>query len=398
MAKRNQTIASLLSRNTLSASTQVIDRLCYPFVAQARRSSYLELTALVETTDKSTLFFLDTNILTSHEIPSYVWEALSSRIIALTPGVWNELTPWRINPRANAQLVKQLNDAQLGLDSQIEHFSINESLWPAPVAVKYYVNLIAQRKRNALYAKRHFIEQNGRDPTATELNTLFQRGYSDRDTPLFRKGLDAIERGQNVFTDEELVVLGVLTALSRGVLTVILTRDHDVFDQFEKLTALLTVHYQAMLFAERFAKEMSSWRSHPMPDSEVLRYFFDVPQSCVVEKPVPPNDFVRWLLPNEWRSAATICVLLGGPPTRLVKAELPYIGEMNMKRLLQVKSDTGGLNTDRLNGRNCHITGFPKDIIDPRAHVLVTSDYFWPVPSKDLLLSLFDLSHAVYHF
>ena len=38
---------------------------------------------------------------------------------------------------------------------------------------------------------------------------------------------------------------------------------------------------------------------------------------------------------------------------------MTFLAETEMKRLLNVKGDTGGLNTGKLDGRNCHIWSAP---------------------------------------
>ena len=172
--------------------------------------------------------------------------------------------------------------------------------WAGPGLFRsWYVNILGQRKRKAHALVAKFVETHNREPTRDELDGVFQRAGADRDFHIFRKGHNEISSGSNIFTDEELVTTAAMVALSAGRSVTILTRDHDVLEQFYMLTGLLTLHYQATLFAERYVGDHKKFIARSMPSSPELRAYFSVDQSLLIEKPVPPDEFVAWLLPEE---------------------------------------------------------------------------------------------------
>lgn len=213
----------------------------------------------------------------------------------------------------------------------------------------------------------------------------------------FRKALDEIQRRRNIFTDEELVVLATLTAIITGGSTIIFTRDKDVLDQFVKLIGVLTKQYQATLFAQRVVDDLPTLDRKALPNTDVMKFYFDVQESYLVKKPVPPNEFVDWVLPRDHRIVNISCILLGGPPSNLSFTILPFIGEVEMISLLDAKVRSLGLNSDLLEGHNCHVTGFPIGIENPREYVMIAADQIVPAADMSLQFSVLDLMQIVYH-
>ena len=69
-----------------------------------------------------------------------------------------------------------------------------------------------------------------------------------------------------------------------------------------------------------------------------------------------------------------------------------------MVKLVEAKAKSGGLNTDLLNGKNCHVSGFPIGIDDPRSFVVVAVDKLAATAVPGLKFSQLDLAHATVHF
>src|SRR5947199_4598810 len=131
-----------------------------------------------------------------------------------------------------------------------------------------------------------------------------------------------------------------------------------------------------MLFADLYAANRDAFAIKPMrlgvPE---LHFYFDPAESFLVRKHVAnPDDFIGALLPPDYQPVRLTCLLFGGIPPDMTMSYLSFYAEKDMGRLLQVKGRTGGLSTDKLEGKNCHVTGFPVGIDEPREWVLVTKD------------------------
>lgn len=397
MAKQSQVVRYLMERCKLSAADRP-QRLYYPHVQQKFNVTYDDVAELIRADTEVRNYMLDTNWFTAHEVPSSVWDALSARRMVLTEEVWAELAHWRNCPFYNGHMVDKLEKARVHQMDEV----LFEDLVPLPrthsIFRTYYVNVLAQRKRKAVELVDEFFRSNGRPPTDAERLRLFQKGFSERDVFIFRKGYKEIVENKNVFTDEVIVSHAATVACGLGASVTIFTRDHDVCEQFYKLTTLLTVAYQATLFAQRFAAESGSFSKSPMPFTAETDGFFEVSKSFLVKKPAPPDEFVRWLMPKEWQPVRMRCVLFAGQPPNLTITPLSFIGEAEMQQLVDVKGRTWGLNTDRLNGLNCHVTGFPRTIPEPREHVVVAEDKVVTMPSSPMRFAKLELAHSVYHF
>lgn len=272
--------------------------------------------------------------------------------------------------------------------------------WGVPCGVfrSWYVNVLAEKKRRAQSCFDEFVKSHGRPHTSEEINRLFQKLGKERDFHIYRKGHSEISAGKNVFTDEELVATAAMVTLSAGRNTTILTRDHDVLEQFYKLTGLLTIHFQAALFAKRWVEAPNLFQSQPMPDSDELQHYFNVENSMLIRKPVQPDFFLTWLLPSHADFLRMQCVLFAGQNDAMTITPLTYICEKRMIKLVEAKGNSLGLHTDLLNGRNCHVTGFPVGIDDPRQFVIVCKDHVLEAPDSPYRFPLLDLTHATSHF
>ena len=135
-----------------------------------------------------------------------------------------------------------------------------------------------------------------------------------------------------------------------------------------------------------------------MPDSDDLRHFFDTDQSVLIRKPVPADAFLAWLLPNDANPLRIQCVLFAEKKEALTITPLSFICESPMIELVEAKGKSWGLNTDLLDGKNCHVTGFPIGIHDPRDFVILGHDRMVIAPGTKYKFPRLDLAQATTHF
>jgi len=367
--------------------------------SQRQVISYSELAAIIDRQSRHTIFVLDNSFIGRHEIDQPVWDALFNKRVAIPYFVWQELQEWLNKPFANADAAKQIQQA-VGCSSS--HIILDhETPFPSDYmkARQYYVTLLSSRKQRSLNLVEKFSAEYGRLPDAVEMNRLFQRAGNDRDFHLLRKGYNEYKK-QNFFADEDVVVFAVMIAIIAGCETVILTRDGDILDQFCKCTDLLTVQYLAMQFAKQYAARPDSYATSPMPRGiPEIEAYFNSAKSLLVRKPVIDLDtFAEAVLPSEHQVVPITCVLLGGPPGQMTRSFVRYFAEKEMMELLEAKGQTLGLNSNRLGGRNCHVTGFPKGIENPREWVVICEDNYPSSQQGGVRIPQLDYAHANFHF
>ena len=101
---------------------------------------------------------------------------------------------------------------------------VNHGYW-------YYHNLLALRKAWGPISDAVLAKPLGRKPTKDELLAEVQKPFGARAFRMARKGLEAAGSA-NKLTDEQLVVMAVLTAITKGREVFIFTRDADVLEQY----------------------------------------------------------------------------------------------------------------------------------------------------------------------
>jgi len=339
-----------------------------------------------------TVFYLDTNFFTGREKPWPLWQALLGKQIAVTPLVWQELQPWLERPFRNRRMRDYLLDARI---CRPPHVIFDPAGYWNPLhslACDYFINLLAVRKRLGSILFRDFATKQGRDPTEEEFNRMIQAAGGEHEFHLIRKGKTDIEK-ETFFADEQLVATAVCDTIINRRESTILTTDTDVLEQFAKLLHIIDVQYQAMLFAERFCKDASSFDQQPMIRStpELQHYFRK--DGLLVRKPSGPGRaFVEWLLPERYVSTVANCLLFGGDKESLVFTPILYNTEADMVRLLKIKGRTGGMNTDLLGASNCHVTGFPVGVPEPRRWVIIAEDN--TIDVEVMRYSIMDVAHA----
>jgi hypothetical protein len=154
---------------------------------------------------------------------------------------------------------------------------------------------------------------------------------------------------------------------------VILTRDHDVQEQFYKLLYLIELHYKSMLLGDRYASDPAVFPAIPIPKVNCDPYQrFNGENDCVFDPCWDPETGWRSLLPEQAQGVLLQCLWFSGGRNQLTFCPMQFNADQDLARLLEIKGRTGGLNTDKLNGRNCHACPYPDhDGLSPLAAIAI---------------------------
>jgi hypothetical protein len=320
------------------------------------------------------VIFPDTNVF-SKEMDMAIWDAFWKRRIRLTPLVFNELQPWLKTPFRNKSVRDRVQaelNTQRSLDaSRNQHVF---SLLPSEMSrlrvlnlnygdefmrhgCDYYFKLLSLRKLLGPMATRILTERLGRPPTNDEFVAEVQRQFGPRGLLLAKNGLQCLDSAGKLsaarMADEQLVVMAVVTAIVRGTEVIIVTRDPDVLEQYFKLLNLIKEHYRSMLIADYYAAhpdrvafkevpiETDGTRVSPFTGRSVLR--------------LETTDANFNPLPRKFHFVCVYCFLLADGPTKMKLTQCSFCAETEMAEVLRVKARTGGLSTDKFDGRNCTI-------------------------------------------
>lgn len=395
--KINPTIRHILESPCLYKTVQRLDLSLTPEILTIDHDDLA--TILGSWSNQDAMFFTDTCFLNGPELPDAIWDPILASRLVISPYIWREIGEWVEDPYRNKRAAAAIRTATRGdangviLDHLVE---IDQDMRDGR---EYYVTLLGYRKSRVRDLMQNFEMQRGRKPDDTELTRLFNQNSQPKDYQLLRKGKEDIERCSHFFSDEDLIVTAGIAAISDGSHTVILTRDKDVLEQFSKFVRLITPQYSAMLFAEKFAAEQAAFVRHPLPVGvPTIECYFDTAETFLVQKPVDnPDQFMGWVLPREYQQVRFSCILLGGNHPELKFSMISFNAERDMQRLMQTKGKTFGLNTDRLNGRNCHVTGYPIGIPDPRKYVVIGRDKLRALEGGGGI-PLLDIGHTVNDF
>jgi hypothetical protein len=231
----------------------------------------------------------------------------------------------------------------------------------------YYTSLLALRKMMGPLSKAGLTKELGRMPTNDEFLAKVQRQFGRRGFLIAQKGLQAAD-STNKLTDEHLVVTAILTAIMSGKEVFIISRDNDVLEQYFKVLCLMKEHYRAMLVAERYAASHGALPFKEVPvqnDGEHVPEFSGA--SCLRFE---TTDAEFNPLPATFHFVNIYCFLLGGGPSDMKATYASFCAETEMAQMLRIKAIAGGLNSDKLNGRNCTIHTEP---LMPDNHKVVVS-------------------------
>jgi hypothetical protein len=266
-------------------------------------------------------------------------------------------------------------------------YGLPEVASDAAVAYLYYTYLLQSRRRIFELVKHDFAEREGRDPNANELMTAVQKSFGERGLLLAYKDRKAVNLDERA-TDESLVYFAFEHALHTGRPTVILTKDEDVLEQFYKLWWFVDTHYRACLIADFLASNRFAFPIHAFPHFTNVQEIFDLRNAILVD--VGPRRMASFL-PKSFNFVSIECWLVRREMMR------PTLGaETQMYRVLQIKGATGGLVSDRLEGRNLHPWLAPLPIASKfRNCVGIVYDRSITLRDGRTKVGMFDLTHAV---
>lgn len=146
MPRTNPTIKAILDGIQANPPTRAPLRLYSPFIGPTEAANYADLADAIRRDQHTANFFFDTNFFTAHEVPKCMWDAFLGKRIVIPERVWTELIPWRINPRVNEQVVDRI--ARAKANGRGNTIICTPGEWgPYGLAIKYYVNLLIERRR-----------------------------------------------------------------------------------------------------------------------------------------------------------------------------------------------------------------------------------------------------------
>jgi hypothetical protein len=341
------------------------------------------------------IIFPDTNVF-SRELDISVWDAFWNRRICLTPLVFKELLPWLKTPFRNKPIRDRVmtaiksqtsRDASPDTPTLLPHETpklqvlyLNDGDDFMKHGYDYYFRLLALRKAWGPMAVRALTRKLGRSPTNDEFVGEVQKQVGPRGLLLAKKGLQALNSAHqlsaNKMTDEQLVVMAVLTAIMRGTEVFIVTRDPDVLEQYLKVLILIKEHYRSMLIADRYAANPDAVPFQKMPIECGGTYVPGFTGGSILQLETTDADFNP--LPPKFHFVCVYCLLIGDGPADLKVTYCSFCAETEMAEVLRVKARTGGLSTDKFDGRNCTIVTSP---LTPGNHrVIVSIGNETPVP------------------
>jgi hypothetical protein len=313
-------------------------------------------------------YFCDANLFIG-PTDDRIWHSLlAEKRIFLIPQIAEELQWWLANPKYNLIAhahVKSLFDG--AEDSKISPLTLPDP--PLIQAIEYYVNLLGFRKHLAPLL--HLQLQNeGKPSDSLSVNTQLQQMVGERG---FHIGTQSqkCKVPDHLFNDECLVVAAFVWAIQNGQDVVILTKDEGLLDQFRKALWLLDMHFRAMLLAEDYASRTSDYETRLLPNE--LPKMFNDKEMLMIRK---PSDWVDELLPKEFELATVSCIWMNDAAT----TQMTFCADRNMARLFRVKSETNGLSTNRLAGRNCHILHPFVSADESGAFAILAQDDSEPLP------------------
>ena len=306
-----------------------------------------------QTIEKSSLedsqFYLDTCFVTGREIDPSLWVALLRKSIVITIDTWDELKPWLRNPFVNKEFRDLLLEA-----IEVGHPAIRFESPPNPnrqleFAVRYYVQLLAFRKRAFDLARANLRRDLQREPTEAKVETLTQRMVQDRGWQIASKG--RTEKGKpNFFTDETVLVRAIVSAISTGRETAVLTRDRDLVEQFYKLLYLIDTHYRGFLIAEEYRRQPLNFIECPWPKGSE---YFDTHFRTGTLLQIPNSATDRFL--PEHHHFVMVHVYRFSPDTSTNKlVTIGFCAEQEMLPMLKTKGATRGRSTSAFGLKNIH--------------------------------------------
>jgi hypothetical protein len=364
-----------------------INRMSF-FVTPKEEFKIEEVCDQIKNAPNNVLFFCDTSVF-DDKTDDRLWEALFNKNnkVAIIHSVLKELEPW-LNTHNN----HIATDAIINKHPSIEFINFDGIDTIEKSTFEYYVNLLGFRKKVVKIRSKQFQDSLRRPPTEQELKEIKESIHKElgpRGYLMARKGAEA-DGSANFYTDEILVFHAVKTAIATGREVVILSKDEDIQEQFYKLLWLLDTHYRGMLLADKYASDPLSFRTHLLPTTDPnIDESFIRESGILIER---SERMIQEILPTQFTFVPIQCLILGKWLTAMA-----FGAETEMARLLGIKGETGGLNTNRLNGRNCHLWLAPLNIPQRlRGCAVIAYDRRIKLNESSVEIPLFDANQTIY--
>lgn len=346
-----------------------------------------------------TVFFLDSCFLRA-PLSDDIWKALCTKTLVIPPCVKEELDVWMKSPNHNSLRSDEVR-RRLRICTELP---VQDSLGDEVrgKVAGYYHFLLALRK---LVGKKFALEyefKHGCTPSKEEFFSAFKQAdekFDDRAARLAWKGNEDFSK-DNYTSDEQIVIMAVLNALSTGRETVILTRDHDLMEQFYKLLYLMDTHYRSMLAAERYTASPQDFiaesTSNVMPGGQdYFGQWFQGADDMLFKESLPGESGWDSLLPKESDLVNAGCMWFADGPEDLQVASMTFCADTEMRRLLQVKAESNGMNTNLFGDRNCHLS--PCEILGESigAYAAIATDKMQQLGPGYPPIRALDYEHAI---
>jgi hypothetical protein len=343
-----------------------------------------------------TIIVCDTNVFID-DVGETLWDALLAAQITVLPTVYKELqNVWLDSPRYNSRVRNLFVQSFQTKDDKapflFEQLPVDD-YGQVRQAVGYYVNVLAQRKRAMEYVSAIVRTRTGRDPDPAELQRLANHHCGERGYQLAKRAAQNPHR-PFPFADEELVVTSAFMALLTGNELVLLTRDAGIQEQFYKFVWLLDTHYRGMLLAEDFARDPQTYQAVNLAagDPRISPAFVGSTNLLLRRTPERYDE----LLPDDDTPLPLHCILLGSAGEEKVAAPIVFCPDRRgLCRLIWTKGSTGGLNTDLLDGLNCHPFLFPLSFHPLGSYAAVARDQVFSF-GGNLQIPWLDIHQAVF--
>lgn len=360
----------LSTRGTFQNGFNGIPRLGFAPPSPKQRVSPAEVAQSILNTPRETLFFIDTNFV-STSTEDEIWNALSQRRVIFTPLTLMELQDWFRKPFYNQlfhsmftsawnskdpeKQVKLLNDWESKNSSNFIVF-LEDTVAFQKWGYEHYMNLLSLRRRIGEKVWKEVLKT---DPDASieDFHALLQKRYGDRGLLVAK----AVKKGQSVpkhIADEEILVMAFISSVLLHCPTRIITRDVAIQDQFHKLGTLMETDYRSFAAAYGIANYRKRYRLRTCAKSRrdkgnVGDYWSKSGKIKYIE--FRKDDFDEEFLPPDPTFVPSDLVLIGGSKNDLTMSGTAFLLETEMWGLLKTKSDTCGRNTALHGKDDCRV-------------------------------------------
>lgn len=321
-------------------------RLCNLWSGDIVESSvYQSILSLIENPHNREInWVFDTNVIRRPADEAF-WPRVftSKRKVYLPIPVYHELTAWfDSNSEASQSVLKKTVRDSFHSENVFKKLDLDGLEINALLGIQYYVNLLGQRKwLDEIVARSEGISHSAKIASFVE-TTIGKRAK------LLSSESRKENKRRNLFNDEIIIWYSIAQALVTRCETAIITFDRGLFEQFWKSVWMLDTHYRAMLFASLYAADPFVFRFCGIEENQSNKLF--VGRFKKYEK---PSSELNEILPGFYTPVTISCFYCDAHKS--IQEQCSFTMDTNMIEVLKVKGRTGGLSSDKLDGKNCHI-------------------------------------------